>query len=94
VLDSAATMKNTTPVWLALLLVGAPALAEDGAALYDKKCSSCHGKDGKGGSGPPIAGKAETAVAATVKNHPPPMKFKLSQADVDALAKYVAGLKP
>ena len=34
---------------LLLALAAAPALAaEDGAALYKAKCSSCHGPDGKG----------------------------------------------
>lgn len=40
---------NKLVVALALSLAAAPALAaEDGAALYKAKCSSCHGPDGKG----------------------------------------------
>lgn len=34
------------PLSLTLVLAGAsPVQAADGAALYDKTCSSCHGKD-------------------------------------------------
>ncbi len=35
-------------VALVLSLAALPALAEDGAALFKAKCSSCHGPDGKG----------------------------------------------
>jgi len=39
---------KTFVVALTLALAVAPALAEDGAALYKAKCASCHGPDGKG----------------------------------------------
>jgi mono/diheme cytochrome c family protein len=70
------------------------AQAADGAALYDKHCASCHGKEGKDGTAIPIAGRSEEVVAANIKAHAPPMnKFKLSAKQTKALAKYVAGLK-
>lgn len=82
---------------LVLTLVVAFALpafaAADGAALYDKKCGSCHGKEGKNGSAKAIAGQSETAVTATIKSHTPPMKFRLTDEEIQAVAKYVAGLK-
>jgi len=82
---------------LVLTLVVALALpafaAADGAALYDKKCGSCHGKEGKKGTAMPIAGRSEEAVTATIKSHTPPMKFKLTDEEIQAIAKYVAGLK-
>ncbi|HXX30299.1 MAG TPA: cytochrome c [Myxococcaceae bacterium] len=88
--------KNTRAVWLALALCGAgPALAADGAALYEKTCASCHGKEGKNGTAIPVAGRSETVVTAAIKSHPPPMNtFKLSAKEIQAVAKYVAGLKP
>ncbi|MBI4821724.1 MAG: cytochrome c [Deltaproteobacteria bacterium] len=33
---------------LGTLALATPALAEDGAELFNKTCSTCHGKDGKG----------------------------------------------
>ena len=40
---------------LLVLLLGAPVCASDGAALFQQKCSMCHGADGKG-NGPVAAG--------------------------------------
>jgi len=68
--------------------------AAEGATVYAKSCAHCHGADGKAGSGKPIAGEAASFVKEVVEFHPPPMdKMKLSVADTDAVAKYVAGLK-
>jgi cytochrome c6 len=33
---------------LGIALVASSARADDGAALYERKCATCHGKDGKG----------------------------------------------
>ena len=43
-------MKLTTKASLlaAALMIAAPAAYGDGAAVYEKNCASCHGKDGKG----------------------------------------------
>ena len=42
-------MKKTTIAFLALALLLLPvtAFADDAAALFDAKCKSCHGADGK-----------------------------------------------
>jgi mono/diheme cytochrome c family protein len=42
-------MKKTTIAFLllAVLLVPVTAFADDAAALFDAKCKSCHGADGK-----------------------------------------------
>jgi mono/diheme cytochrome c family protein len=48
---------------LSVLLFGAPVCASDGVALFQQKCSMCHGADGKG-DGP---------LAAALK--PPPKDF-------------------
>lgn len=34
--------------FVAMLVLAGTGLAADGAALWDKNCASCHGKDGKG----------------------------------------------
>ncbi|SRR5512133_336202 len=79
--------------------------AEDAAALYAKRCASCHGKDGKG---TPVGQKmgakdltatkeSEEALANTIANGKgkmTPYKGKLTDAEIQSLAKYVkAGLK-
>ena len=88
----------------ALSLAGT-ALADDAAALYAKRCASCHGKDGKG---TPVGQKmgakdltalkeSEADIAATIANGKGKMsayKDKLSEAEIKSLAKYVkAGVK-
>ncbi len=84
------------PLCLALVFAVAPsAQAADGAALYDKVCSSCHGKEGKNGKDIPIAGRSEQVVTANIKDHPLSMNtFHLSAKQIKAIATYVAGLKP
>jgi mono/diheme cytochrome c family protein len=84
------------PLSLTLVLAGtSPVQAADGAALYDKTCSSCHGKEGKNGKDIPIAGRSEEVVTANIKAHPLSMNtFKLSAKQIKAIATYVAGLKP
>jgi cytochrome c6 len=95
-------MKRTLKPFLlsAVLATGGSALAADGgtapdgAALFARKCASCHGKDAKSGKAAPIAGLAEEKVAANIKTHPNSMDtFGLSEEQSKALAKYVAGLK-
>jgi|GEM_PF-6852824 len=79
---------------LGFLLLAGPALAADGAALYGKHCASCHGKAGKNGKDVAIAGRPADVVAANIKDHPLSMEsFKLSSKQIQAIAKYVAGLK-
>ncbi|MGO9829650.1 MAG: c-type cytochrome [Myxococcaceae bacterium] len=78
-----------------VLATGGSALAADGAALYAKRCASCHGKEGKNGKDVAIAGRPEDVVAANIQAHPLSMNsFHLSKTEVTAIAKYVAGLKP
>jgi|SRR5690242_3618070 len=87
---------------LATLALVATARAEDGAALYKAKCAACHGADGKGS---PMGQKmgvkdltalpASTDVKATIENGKPPKmagyKGKMSDAEIDAVAKFVKG---
>ncbi|HTP50416.1 MAG TPA: cytochrome c [Anaeromyxobacteraceae bacterium] len=81
-------------VALLALAAALPGLAVDGAAVYSKACASCHGGDGKGNTGPAIAGKPAALVAEVVDMHAPTMKVpKLSAAEASAVGKYVANLK-
>ena len=89
---------------LALTAVAGAARAEDGKAVFAAKCAICHGPDGKGQSpmGQKLGAKDLTAaklteaqVKATVENGKAPkmmaFKGKLEPAQIDAVAKYVAG---
>ena len=66
----------------ALLLSGLSGQAEEAKVLYDKNCSSCHGKDGKG---TPIAPALNTPEFAA--------KFAYDSALVDVIRKG-AGIMP
>ncbi len=98
------------PIFLAsILLLGAasvPALAADGKALYESKCSMCHGKDGvakpmaKGSANlndAAFQGANDSAAIAKVtaegKNKMPAYKGKLSDEEIQAVAEYVKTLK-
>ena len=37
-----------------------PAVLEEGAVVYDRRCASCHGAEGQGGQGPRLAGTVAT----------------------------------
>jgi cytochrome c6 len=90
---------------VAALLLATAAHAEDTAALYLAKCKMCHGADGKPTSvgktmGAPdlTAVKVSAADAAKAisdgKGKMTGFKGKLSDAEIQALAAYVAkGLK-
>ncbi|MBP1686722.1 MAG: cytochrome c class [Deltaproteobacteria bacterium] len=83
------------------------ARAEDGKALYDKNCKSCHGESGKG-DGPaakalkpppdPFAKGAKSMSEADIveaikglKKHPP-FGGKLNEEQLKAVAQYVKQL--
>jgi cytochrome c553 len=100
------TMKK---VLLTLAFAGCALLAADGKAIFDGQCKSCHGADGKMkalGKSNPVAGMAAASVekdlagykAGTLNKHGmgAVMKgnaAKLSDADMKAVASYIATLK-
>ncbi len=83
------------------------ARAEDAKALFAQKCAMCHGPDGKGGTamgkklGAPnltTVKDSEAQIANVITNGRPPKmtpyKGKLTDAQIQELAKYVKnGLK-
>lgn len=94
-------MKRTL-VALALLAAAATARADDAAALFAKKCSACHGKDGKGSpAGLKLGAKdltgtklSEAELKAVIENgrgKMTPNKGKLTDAEIQSLAKFVKG---
>jgi cytochrome c6 len=84
--------------------VAAPARAEDAKALFNSKCASCHGPDGKGQTamGKKLGAKdisslhdSEAEIAKEIEEGKPPKmlayKGKLTEAQIKALASYVKG---
>jgi cytochrome c6 len=84
-------MKRTL---VALALLAAAATARADAALFQKKCAVCHGKDGSGGGmyKQSIRGKPEAEVAKAIKEGKGKMK-PVAIDNADEVAKYVHGLK-
>lgn len=92
-------------LFLALTLFTAPAsAAQDGARLYNRNCAACHGSQGTGGVGMPLALPDFLAVAdddflrKTIRLGRPgrvmPAFRQLSDAQVDALIKHIRGWAP
>ncbi len=72
---------------------------EDGAELYDIACSACHGAKGEGLFGAQLAGTSLKArkITSTInrgreRSGMPPFKGQFSDAQLETLVNYVAGL--
>ena len=100
-------MKTLTKIVLALGVLGISGLSADGAALA-KKCTGCHGtafeKKAMGKSQVVKGWKADKVIAAlkgykagtyggAMKGVMKGQASRLSDADIEALAKYIEGLK-
>jgi cytochrome c6 len=94
-------MKRTL-LALAVIAFAAAARADDAAALFQKKCVACHGKDGKGSpAGLKLGVKDLTVtklsqpqlvdVITNGRNKMTPNKGKLTDAEIASLASYVKG---
>jgi cytochrome c6 len=92
-------MKRILFALAALSLAGA---AHADAALFASKCAACHGKDGKPSAvGQKMGAKDLTAVKESEKEiagiitngkgKMPAYKDKLTEAQIDSLAKYIKG---
>jgi ubiquinol-cytochrome c reductase cytochrome c subunit len=95
-------MTNRIAAALLALAAAAPATAMDGASTYATRCAACHGKSAEGTAlGPAIAGKPAPDVRRAIevgggREHKPGTKWKMKPIrmdNVDAVARYVAGLK-
>ncbi|GAK07236.1 cytochrome c [Geomicrobium sp. JCM 19038] len=70
---------------------GGSVSAEEGMALYEQNCMSCHGGDFEGMSGPALEGYSEDEVLAAIQEGPGSMPADIvTGEDADAVAKYVA----
>jgi mono/diheme cytochrome c family protein len=80
-----------------LVTAGAPVLdAADGLRLYDRNCAVCHGIDGGGSLGPPLAGNRNLAssvyVVARIQlggGGMPPFITLLSDEEIAAAASFI-----
>jgi len=96
-------MKKILVASLLLLLAAPVALAAGPADTFQAKCAACHGKDGKGQSdmAKKLGVKDLTVTKLPVaevekvitngRGKMTPWKGKLSDAEISALAKWVAG---
>ncbi len=91
---------------VAVLLASGAARAESAALLFEKKCATCHGKDGKGQTkmGEKMGVKDLTTLASGEgeiakaigdgKGKMPAFKGKISDEEITSLAAFIkAGLK-
>lgn len=70
---------------------------DDGARIFQQNCAACHGAGGEGLIGPQLAGRVETvypdiadqiAVITAGRNNMPSFASQLSEAEIDAVARY------
>lgn len=90
---------------LILLLISAfPSLAVDGEKLYLEKCAICHGRQGQGGVGIPLALESFLAqtpdeyIHRTIRVGRPgrimPSFYRLSEPEIAAIIKHIRSWKP
>ncbi len=76
--------------------------ASDAAFLYERHCGTCHGLEGQGNIGPPLADGAvvaaypeiddQIAVITDGRNQMPPFGDSLTDAEIRAVAEHTRGL--
>jgi len=87
-------MLRVTAAALALSLAASPALAQDGAQLFNMQCKMCHNGTPMG---PPLAGVAGGPIAAKSFAYSPGLKAKggtWTDANLDAFLKAPAAFAP
>lgn len=88
------SMLRLTAAAIALSLAAGPALAQDGAALYNMQCKMCHGGSPMG---PSLAGVAGAPIASKSFAYSPALKGKggeWTDANLDAFLKGPAAFAP
>lgn len=62
----------------------------DGAAVFERRCASCHGLEGQGGMGPPLHGQATVDIVREGRpdRGMPPFGETLSEEQIDAVVAY------
>jgi mono/diheme cytochrome c family protein len=93
----------TAALFLLLVLSTTGRAQEDGAALYQKKCSTCHGASGEGkGKTPALKGTSKSAnqILQHITQGDPGSKGPhkkavsgISEDQAKAIAEFVKGLK-
>ena len=95
----AASTATTSPYGNTVSTVAA---SPDGAAVYARACSSCHGSTGQGGVAPRLAGTVATkfkdkAVQALIiekgSGRMPAFESTLTKDEIDAVVDYTRSLK-
>ncbi len=76
--------------------------AADAAFLYERHCGTCHGLEGQGNIGPPLADGAvvaaypdiedQIAIITDGRNQMPPFGDSLTEAEIRAVAKHTRRL--
>ena len=87
-------MLRTTAAAIALTLAAGPALAQDGAQLFNMQCKMCHGGSPMG---PTLGGVAGGPVAAKAFAYSPGLKTTggtWTDANLDAFLKAPAAFAP
>lgn len=87
-------MLRTTAAALALTLAAGPALAQDGAQLFNMQCKMCHGGSPMG---PALTGVAGAPIASKSFAYSPGLKARggtWSDANLDAFLKAPAAFAP
>ncbi|TAL30883.1 c-type cytochrome [Phenylobacterium sp.] len=87
-------MLRTTAAAIALTLAAGPALAQDGAQLFNMQCKMCHGGSPMG---PALGGVAGGPVAAKAFAYSPGLKNKggtWTDANLDAFLKAPSAFAP
>jgi cytochrome c oxidase cbb3-type subunit 3 len=94
-------MKNLFAILLILLLPVSGHSAPQGEKLYSQNCAACHGENGKGGVGVPLAlasfldNVSDHYLFTTIRQGRPgrimPSFQEMSDAQVDAIVSYIRG---
>lgn len=91
-------------IFISLLLLPLTLLATDGQTLYQNNCAVCHGVDGQGGVGVPLAldlfqaQSSDDYLALTIRHGRPgrimPPFKQLSEAEVKSIIQYLRSWQP